>query len=134
MDRRLDWPERLTDYLNASRERPFKWGEHDCALFVAGAIAAQTDVDFGDDWRGRYADEAEAEELLADVGGVEGLAGHYGLTELAAPQLARRGDVVLLMDGNYACLGVCDGRGGMFVTPKGLRRVRLRDCRRAWGV
>jgi len=40
-----DWPERLLAALAAARDRPFRWGEHDCCLFAADLIEAVTGVD-----------------------------------------------------------------------------------------
>ncbi len=43
--RRPDWPARLRTIIEAARERPFSWGQHDCCLFASDAIEAMTGVD-----------------------------------------------------------------------------------------
>ena len=52
--RRPDWRGRLRAYASAAARRPFAYGQHDCALFAAGAIAAMTGQDPAADWRRRY--------------------------------------------------------------------------------
>ncbi|MDO5614524.1 MAG: hypothetical protein Q4G14_14950 [Paracoccus sp. (in: a-proteobacteria)] len=42
MARLIDWQSRLTDYLIATARTPFRPGQQDCALWVAGAVAEMT--------------------------------------------------------------------------------------------
>lgn len=43
MTQRLsNWESNLSDYLISKRQDPFKYGVHDCANFVAGAVEAIT--------------------------------------------------------------------------------------------
>lgn len=42
MQRHHDWQQRLTEYLVATAATPFRPGQHDCALWAAGAIEAMT--------------------------------------------------------------------------------------------
>ena len=66
--RRPDWPERLAVLVEARRHAPFVWGTHDCAMFAADAVLAQTDRDFLARWRGAYAAEEQGEAI---TGGAE---------------------------------------------------------------
>jgi len=52
MTRLPNWKKRLTAYLAEVVDRPFKPGQHDCALFVAGAVQAMTGDDLAKGWRG----------------------------------------------------------------------------------
>ena len=55
MKRLEDWPERLAAFVEARRAMPFRWGQNDCALFAADAVAAVTGVDLAERWRGLWA-------------------------------------------------------------------------------
>ncbi|MCE8007128.1 hypothetical protein [Aestuariivita sp.] len=54
MKRRKDWMSRLTGYVGRTARLSIDPGTHDCALFLAGAVLAMTDVDFAAPYRGRY--------------------------------------------------------------------------------
>lgn len=120
--------------LNTFLETPvaFAWGEHDCALWSADWVALCTGRDFGPDWRGLYASEAELTALLAFRGlaSYQDIPGSVGLEEIA-PGFAQRGDIVLHAQG---CLGIANGVWSFFLTAGGLTRLRTRDCVRAWAV
>lgn len=45
MNRKPDWANCLNRYLNEIRHKKFKFGEHDCAILVAGAVEAMTGED-----------------------------------------------------------------------------------------
>lgn len=127
-----DWPARLGAEIERARERPFCWGEHDCALWTASVVAAITGVDYAAEWRGKYASELGAIKHLLRGGhqSVDSLATNT-LGEPIAPLLAQRGDV-MLFDG---ALGVCIGTAGAFVTlEEGLTFVPLAQCVKAWRV
>jgi hypothetical protein len=101
--RRDDWLERLADALAAAQTRAHAPGEHDCALNVADAIAAMTDVDIAARWRGRYTSEAEGMALLATELGTKTLAGAMSAhLKPVHPAFAERGDVALAMVGGAA--------------------------------
>jgi hypothetical protein len=77
------------------RDKPHAWGSHDCALFAADLVNAQTGHDFAAGFRGRYSDEEGAWAILKALG-------HRDLADLVDTLLTRRtamrpqrGDVVL---------------------------------------
>lgn len=107
MTRFPDWPERLNDFLEGRRERPFSWGSNDCALFAADAIHAITGEDVAAKWRG-YRSERGALTRIRDLGGLRGAALAAGLVEKCIG-LAQRGDVVLVMNDGRETLGVVAG-------------------------
>jgi hypothetical protein len=59
-----DWEPRLHTWLDQCSDRPHVYGKHDCVLFVAGAVAAMTDVDPAAHVRGRYRSAAGAVRAL----------------------------------------------------------------------
>lgn len=138
--RRNDWAERLARYLSTAARRRFEWGEHDCALFAAGAIQALREVDVANDLR-TYRSEHGAARVLAanDCDGVEQIAdkiaAEYGFEEIPVLR-AQRGDVVVADLEAGPTLGVVDmtGRRAVFAAEKGLAHLELRYCRRAWRI
>lgn len=119
MARYPDWPQRLSRAIDVRRPLPHAWGSHDCALFAADMVAAQTGQDFGAPFRGRYHDQAGAEAILAALG-------HDGLADLVDSCLPRgegrpqRGDVVLQPREAGDFLSVAWGGGLVGPGPEGL--------------
>lgn len=129
-----DWPERLDAAIEAARGAAFSWGAHDCALFALGVAQALTGTDYGKPWRGEYASEAEAAQILTAGGGLEAMASAL-FGPPVAPAFAQRGDVVLFEQPGGPALGVCLGVNSAFVTaPRGLVFVPTARCAVAWRV
>jgi len=137
--RKQGWPEILAAEIEAHRNRPFEWGVHDCALFAADVVQAMTDVDYSGKFRGRYSTEAEANELLERMGGLEAIATDALGEPLDNPRFAQRGDVILI--NNDRCfprgmeaLGICIGHKCAYVGKKGLIFLSMKDWQKAWRV
>lgn len=130
-----DWPERLTAAIDAARAAPFEWGRHDCALFALGVAQSLTGTDYGAPWRGRYASEAEADNILSGGGGLEAMVTALGFEPVAVPY-AQRGDLVVRhYPSTGTALGVCLGHIAAFVTaPRGLIFRPVGECHAAWRV
>lgn len=134
-----DWEERLACYLDLCSERPFLWGQHDCALFAAGAIKAMTGVDPAADFRGKYDDARGAAAALRELG--SGTLYHTVCSWLGQPKpisLAHRGDIVM----RNKALGVSVGTFAWFAGEEqsgnnlvqGLVSIPVADCDKAWGI
>jgi hypothetical protein len=115
--RRLDWPERLAAVIAEGERRAFS-DEYYCVLFAGDAVLAMTDVDPVADYRSlsmveayRLMREREYETLRAATSAV--LGPEIGLA------FARRGDVVLRLDGDREALGVCCGEQSAFISSEG---------------
>lgn len=134
MTRRESWPTDLAAFLKERESLPFKWGFHDCCSFAAAAVRVITGRDFLEQYPS-YATREEAEAVMADCGGVEGIATACLGAPIAA-SFAQRGDIVLLQDNGDAgdALGVCFGEKSMFAGIKGLRVVGTTHCAKAWRV
>ncbi|HEY1844473.1 MAG TPA: hypothetical protein VGH05_06385, partial [Buttiauxella sp.] len=67
-----DWQRQLVNTLQAAKQRPFLWGEHDCALFAADCVKAMCGEDFASAYRGTYSTEIGAKKaLLRNHGSLE---------------------------------------------------------------
>ncbi|MGD0973560.1 MAG: hypothetical protein ABR866_05695 [Candidatus Korobacteraceae bacterium] len=138
-----DFQELLHNFLVANVKQAFAWGKWDCALFAASAIESFTGVDLAADFRNKYTDEAGAMATIKAVTGgtsVEDAAAYvakqYGLAEWKTVLLAQRGDLVIYQGSEWLAAGVAhlNGIDTLFVTPKGLHKIPLRQCKRAWKV
>ncbi|MDO9639695.1 MAG: hypothetical protein Q7J44_14235 [Pseudotabrizicola sp.] len=105
MTRRPDWQARLTGYLIGCARAPYQLGQHDCALFAAGAVEAVTGSDPAYAWRGRYATKAEGFRALKRAGHTD----HIAATAAALPEI----DPVFAAPGDIAC--VADPQAGGLV-------------------
>lgn len=128
MPRLSDWEARLGAYLEAVRERPHVYGEHDCALHGASVVEALTGVDHGAPFRGRYSTELGAARALRTIG-----AGSLEATfdQHLAPvpvAFAGRGDLVM----TASAIGVCIGGDALFVGQDGDQPGLVRLPRRLW--
>jgi hypothetical protein len=141
--RKPDWQQLLHEFLLARRQQPFAWGANDCALFAADAIKSFTGVDLAADFRGKYTDESGANATIKAVTAgstVEDasvyVAKKYALVERKTILLAQRGDLVLYSGSEGLAAGVVhlNGIHALFVTPTGLHKIPLRQCKRAWKV
>jgi hypothetical protein len=126
-----DWPMRLHALVVAATAKPFAWGAHDCCTWAADAVQAITGIDHAADLRGTYSTQAQAGAVLAQHGGLRGVAGRAG--PAIRPLFARPGDVGLLRDGTPK-LAVCAGDCWLVVGTHGLVRKPLQDAALAWGV
>jgi hypothetical protein len=131
------------NYLLDHAHTPFEWGVNDCCLFAANAIQTNTGVDIADDFRGKYTDEASAFALIKSVTGgttVADAAAHcaakHGLVENTHPLMAKRGDLVVIGNGDTLICGVVhlNGRHVVSVTDKGLVRLPISKVTRSWAV
>lgn len=111
IERLPDWEQRLHDYVAGLEGSAFSWGRLDCALFAAGAVVAQTGVDFATPFRGRYQTARGSVRALRRFG-----AGTLEATiDAALPRTpvgyVRRGDLVMA----NGIAGVCTGATALFV-------------------
>lgn len=128
MSRVSNWEQNLNQYLSAHLDAKFDWGRLDCALFVAGAVEAQTGVDHGKAFRGAYSDEAGAMKAIVAIGGAKNIVELMdGFLPRRVRSMVQRGDVVMCREGYLAiafgafALGVGEevatGRQGLIRLP-----------------
>lgn len=127
-----NWPILLDAEIEAARQKPFVWGEHDCATWAARIVFVLT---------GRVLDlpkgyttargSALAMRRKTGTSQIEGAATFFLGEPLASSKVARRGDVVLHGSG---ALGVCIGSSAMCLSEAGLTAVPMSGCVTAWRV
>jgi hypothetical protein len=114
--RRPDWRPRLVAYLEGVRAQPFAFGQHDCALFAAGAVEAMTGVDLAEGYRGRY------DSLKAGLKLVRG--GHLALLRQSfdpiPPAFAGVGDLALIGEVGFPAFGIFEGQHVLVLREEGL--------------
>lgn len=137
IERYSGWEKTLREFCESREHSPFSYGSHDCCLFVCDAVLAFTGVDLAEGIRG-YIGEAEAMAVLAEHGGVEGVAHtvtrRFEMNEIETGN-AQRGDIVICTtETPTLCIIDNTGKpcaphinGGLAWFPRG-------SMRRAWRV
>lgn len=115
-DRPVDWEARLAKAIRDASHKQFSARRWNCALFAHDCAQRVS---------GRALPFAmKGGSLVTSVDAV---------LPRVAPQLARRGDIVMAHVPEPS-LGVCVGREALFVAKKGLMRLPMRGVRTAWSV
>ena len=129
--------ERLTSYIRAVAEVPFKWGEHDCLTFTNDAYRAMHGAGWADDWLGRYMIDGvpmRRQQLKAEFGWSNiDAAIDDGMQRVAFPP---RGALVTTKHAQRwitgVALGVCVGTRGVFLGKAGVIYMPLEYIEKAW--
>jgi hypothetical protein len=115
--RRLDWPERLAQFLSEADGRSFS-ETYSCVVFAADAVKAMTDYDplpvREDTVSAAYA--RMRREGYQNI--LEALSAKIG--QPIPLSLARRGDVILRRVGDDEAIGICCGEQTAFISDSGI--------------
>lgn len=136
--RKQNWETAFSDFIEECRDRPFKRGDHDCALFVANCIEVITGVDHGKEFRIPYKNRREAIALLKKKG--YGNLEDVATTKLGEPYksigFARRGDVVSVKCPEGLALAIIDLSGKRAITTgkAGLEFYPMGQWLKGWSV
>jgi len=135
MTRLKDWQARLIAYLATASRRPFAAGEHDCALFTAGAVAAMTGDDPAAKWRGKYKTIKAGVASLRRKGHADHVDLVASLFEEVAPPFAHVGDIGVVEGAlGFGALGIVQGEGVYVLTEQGMAIVSRMRMLRAFRV
>lgn len=126
------WADRLAEFVEASRTRPFAWGSWDCCQFAAEAVLALTGIDHRAAFP-TYATREEAEEIIGNLGGLDLLLSSV-LGDAKPATRAQRGDLILGDFGDGLAVGLCLGVTSCAVSPRGLVFRPTRIAVAAWSV
>jgi hypothetical protein len=127
------WASALAALIEARAHQPFAWGPNDCAAFVADAVQAMRDADTLSELRGTRRTIREARQQIKRAGGVRAVIERAGLRPVPVA-LAQRGDVLLIEQGTWPVLAVCNGADALATGPKGLEATPLDRAVAAWRV
>lgn len=146
MIRHPQWEARLHEFVAASMNKPYAYGEHDCLLFAAGVAKAVTGKDHARGHRGKYKSFASAATYLKKAFGADS---PEALLDTLFPEkkvgFAGEGDLVLCRvdaiagaDGEPVpgeVPGLCLGAFAVVAGEHGLERVpRGERWLKAWAV
>lgn len=142
MTRHHDWESKLDEFLNGNSGRAFKYGSWDCCLFVCDAIQAMTGVDPATAFRGGYRTRRGALGLSESLYGartvraiVKAVTTRLEMVP-CVPNLARRGDVVMVKRSSDVSLGIVDLTGcqAAVLTRRGIERITISQAMTAFHV
>lgn len=134
----------LNEFLQQRESVPFAWGTNDCATFSADAIEVMTGIDIARDFRGKYSTETGALRAIQKIAGGTTLgdaaaycANKCGMAERAFPLQAKRGDLVLVKNGDgneIAGIVALNGRHVLSPGDAGLVRFSIMNVTRSWAL
>lgn len=139
IERRPDWLDRLTVYLDEISGVPYDAVQHNCATFALGVVEAVTG-ELVADVLARLeitlpTSELGVARLLTDRGGMRGIAcAAFGCEPEPGILSARRGDIALFEGIDGDTLGVVENGGAICLTPEGLWRFEISEARGFWRV
>lgn len=129
-----DWRARFSSFITDCRGQPFERGVHDCALYMADGVFAQTGVDIAADFRGRYKTLGGADRALKKYGAGDLESTVAVLLPEIDPVRARLGDVVIFDQPEGLTCGFRLTSIVSAVTPAGLGEFGLDLVTRAFKV
>ena len=135
MTRRPDWRGRLMTYLATARAKAFRYGEHDCVRFAAGAVEVVTGVDPSAGLDIRYTTLAGGRRALRSRGYSDPVAFVRELFEEIPVAFARMGDLAVLDTEGGPALAVVGGAQLVALAPdRGLAVLPLTAATTAFRV
>lgn len=135
MRKRTDWRKHLVAYVSSINRAEFKPGQHDCALFAAGAVKAMTGENLAKSWQGKYRSLKRGKELLKERGFEDHIALAASFFEEVPALMAQVGDIAVIEEDGEQALGVVQGAYIWVVRAEsGLGRVFLSQAKRAFRV
>lgn len=126
------WQTGLARLIASRLAERFAWGRHDCCLFAADAVLAQTGEDPAAEFRSTYASAAEGLALLRDLGGLQAVAARAG--ESIPALCAQVGDIGLVEHDGRELLAVCAGPVWLVPAEQGLAALPIDSATSAWRV
>jgi len=130
VQRHRDWQSRLAGFVASRESVPFKWGSHDCALFVCDGIEAISGHDPAAKYRG-YTTEIGAARVVKRLGGMRGV-GNTIFGQEIHPMQAQVGDVGLVDVEGRESFALCGGPFWLSPGPGGLVRLDVGVAVMAW--
>lgn len=132
----MDKYQALFAFYESRKDTPFEWGKSDCALLAADWIHTYRGVDYAASFRGRYRTELGSKRALSRQGfdSLEAVLSDCFGEPLSFPNMAQRGDVVLVYTQQGDAVGIVDGMGVMVQGEHGIVHVKHCDIKCAWRI
>jgi len=134
--------ESLNAYLSEIRNRPFKWGEHDCLTFTNEAWHRMYGHGWADDWVGRYINGGKLigrQAFRAELERVDNaITLERAISNRLQPinYLPPAGALVTTSKSRRwhtgVAMGISTGRRGVFLSDEGVIYMPLTDIKDAW--
>jgi len=133
--RRSDWQVRFRNAVDTASKIQFRFGVHDCCLFVAYVLDQMCDSDFVANVRERYgySDELQALNIIEAGGGLKAIVSEW-LGDPVAVGNVCAGDVVLLRIEGRVSLGVVESHCAIAAALHGVDTVPLMFAECGWKV
>jgi hypothetical protein len=137
MEKVPNWRARYDQLIQDSQKQPFRWGEHDCAMFAARALDVQYDLGVVKFIQANHAYEGEdsAIQVIDEAGSLEHLVSDILGVDSVPPGLLSVGDVALYDYGRPDfphALAVHDGHQLLAPGENGLTYLRLDRALKGW--
>ena len=130
--------EALNEYLSASRNRAFAWGEHDCLTFTNDAWRAMHGAGWAEDWIGRYMKDGRPmrkDELKREFG----FSSFYPAVDDRLTPINHVPPLGALVTTKQSrrwvtgvAMGICTGTRAAFLDKDGIIFLSINDIDRAW--
>lgn len=121
-----NWEHKLSEYIEANRDKTFKYGAWDCCIFTAGIVKEITGKNYIKEFK--YKSKKKAESVLQEHGGIIKILNER--FENINPLKAQRGDIIFC-DG---AIGICIGAKAVFVNLQGYSFILMKSWQYAWRV
>ena len=117
--------------LNSWKRRQFEYGDADCCQFVAHVIFELTGKDYIEGFG--YNSEKDADQILAEHGGLEGLVS-FALQTLPSKDYGDGDPVIVNLPIIGQAMGIKFGTEAVCLTEKGMARVNQRYIIKGWNI
>lgn len=126
--------DKIHEYLETNKDRPFKWGEFDCCLFACDIIVLCGGEDFAKDVRGKYKTPLGAKRVISKHFGT--LESAYSSLEEVGFNFAQRGDFTLFETDEGPLMAMRWNGGYVGISPdKGMGMIKIQyDPVKTWRV
>lgn len=129
------WESLLYEFVGDPANHIFAWGKNDCVMFAGRGIAHYTDERPLDKLLDVWTDEASADQVIQEYGGLYEAVCMVMGPPLGNPLMAQRGDLALVQVGEMDFLAL--HLGDRLVAPsqgKGLVSINVRHADVVWPV
>lgn len=137
--RKNNWPEILAEEIKKTKDKPFKYGKHDCCIFSANILRAMTGTDLARGLR-KYTTALGAQKMIKRNGGtltkmLDAIMKKHNCKSVKWP-MCRRGDLVIALIENEKgekerAAGICLGAEAAFASD-GIQLMPMQNVIRGW--